>query len=139
MPAKTYAAKIDSYLSRLGKNGTTPPEDKGNTAQMLANAFLWTEVKRFAEAKHKEAMSVLEREGILERETLPTGEHSLCDSQHFTLTARVSEPVRRFNADHLAGEMSKRFKISVPTAKEMIDNAKLPTKPLVSIKVIEKV
>ena len=135
----TYHSIIHKALTRLGTNGTKPPEDKSNTGPLLAEAFLWDEVKRYAEARSKSAWARLTDEQLVPAKAdLEPGEHHLCESQHFAITAKASEPVKRFNADILAENMHKRFKVAIPTAKEMIEAAKVPTKPTVSMRVVEK-
>ena len=98
---------------------------------------MWDEVTRFAKARSDAAWKKLEAEGLIEEPTTQ-GDHALCVSSNFVVTALVSKPVRRFSADALAAALKARYKVPEPVTKTLVEEAKVPTKPSITYAVIEK-
>lgn len=140
MQSPSYLVRIQLALSKFGLvNGTMPPQDTtkaaNTTGTTLALAFMWKQVAKYADGKYKTIMAELALETPDEE-----GEHNLCDSQHFVCTAKVSAPVKRFDAVALATKLNKsKYKVPLAVATEMIEQAKLPTKGTVTITIAERV
>ena len=132
-----YLTKIVSALNRLGQNGTANPDGTHNTGSMLGEAYLWDAVEAFAKGRSKKAWEALENEGVIIPPDV-TGEHALATSPHFVCSAKVTNPVRRFNADELAKLLKKQYKIPEPVSKALIEQAKVGTKPAVSYSIMER-
>lgn len=134
----TYKTRIEKALSRLGTNGTENPDTKSNTGRAIGEAFLWDEVERLAKAKSKDAWAALDSIGLLTDEKNP-GEYLIAESPSFAVNVRISEPVRRFDPDHLADLLLKKYKVPKSTTKQFVEASKLPAKSTFTYKIIEKV
>lgn len=132
----SYQSKIMSVLGRLGSNGTASP-DTSNTGAYLADAYLWDTVEAYAKGKSKEAWERLEKELDIKAPEV-AGAYVLATSPSFTVTAKVTQPVKRFNVDELAKALKKRYRVPEPTTKEMVEHAKVPTKSVCTLAVIER-
>lgn len=137
----SYKVDIVKFLTKLGSNGTANPDAKHNQGRMLGEAYMWDEVERYAKSKSEAAWKVLEKEGILpDADTLEEGaEQEFGFSPSFVGVVKTTRPVRRFSGEALAVLLAKsKWKVPTSAAKEMIDDAKLPTKPMTSYKIIER-
>lgn len=137
----SYKVEIVKFLSKLGTNGSRNPDEKHNQGRALGEAFMWDEVERYAKSKSEAAWKVLEKEGILpDPSALEEGsETEFGFSPSFVGVVKTTQPVRRFSGDALAVLLAKsKWKVPTSAAKEMIDDAKVPTKPMTSYKIIER-
>lgn len=137
----SYETDIIKTLTRLGKgNGTANPDAKHNTGSLLGEAFLWDHVRRYAENRCDAAWKAMNKEGLIpDKKTLDPGDHQLTQSPSFAVFARVTQPVKRFSGDELAELLAKsKYKVPVSTTKELIDQAKVPTNSVVTMKVVER-
>jgi hypothetical protein len=136
----SYESEISRALGRLGKNGTENPDAKHNTGKLIGEAFLWERVAKFAENKAKAVWTAMEKEGLIpDKRTLDPGDHELAYSPSFTVIAKATQPVKRFDPDEMANLMAKsKYKVPVSTTKEFLEMAKVPTKPVVSMKIVER-
>lgn len=138
--AMGYETDIIKVLAKMGKtNGTTNPDSKHNTGSLLGEAFMWDRIEAYARNRSEAAWKALEKEGLIDKTGLDPGDHQLAQSPNFAVFARVTNPVKRFSGDELAVLLAKsKYKVPVSTTKEMIDQAKVPTKSVVSLKVVER-
>jgi hypothetical protein len=137
----SYKVAIAKALSRLGMNGTINPDEKHNQGRLLGEAYLWDSVMAYAKAKSEAAWKVLEKEGILPDESTLSegGEVEFGFSPSFVGTVKATQPVKRFSGEALAVLLAKsRWKVPTSASKEMINEAKVPTKPMVMYKIIER-
>lgn len=134
----SFEAQIVKALGKLGSNGTTNPDAKHNVGSYLGQLFMWNTVRKAAEGQVKNLWDTLEARGIIDIDDLDPGDHELARSPHFVTTAKVSQPVKRFDAQKLANALNKKYKVPVPIALEMIEAAKSPTKSTVTKAIIEK-
>jgi hypothetical protein len=136
----SYETEIIKTLSKIGKNGTLNPDAKHNQGRLLGEAFMWDRIEAYAKNRSEAAWSALSKEGIIpEKKGLDPGEHQLAQSPNFACFARVTQPVKRFSGDELATLLAKsKYKVPVSTTKELIDQAKVPTNPMVTLKVVER-
>jgi hypothetical protein len=136
----SYETDIIKALSKMGKNGTENPDAKSNTGRLLGEAFLWDRIEAYARNRSEAAWAALEKEGIVEDTAkLTPGDHQLAQSPSFAVFAKVTNPVKRFSQGELATLLAKsKYKVPISTTKEMCDLAKVPTKPMVSLKVVER-
>jgi hypothetical protein len=137
--ATSYQAQIIKALGKIGvSNGTVNPDAKHNMGNLLGEAFLWDTVKKYAEGRSKIAWDGMAAAGLVDKTKLEPGDHTIAESPGFKATAKVSEKVKRFSAQALAEAMNKRFKVAVPSALQMIEQAKVPTTSTVTLRVVEK-
>ena len=136
----SYETDIIKFLSKLGKNGTENPDARSNQGRMLGEAFMWDRVEAYARQRSDAAWNALEKEGLVpDKKSLDPGDHQLAQSPNFAIFAKVTNPVKRFNGDELATLLAKsKYKVPISTTKEFIDAAKLPTNPVVTMKVVER-
>jgi hypothetical protein len=136
----SYEADIIKTLAKMGKNGTINPDAKHNTGSLLGEAFMWDRVEAYARNRSEAAWAALSKEGLIpDKKTLDPGDHQLAQSPNFAVFARVTHPVKRFSGDELAILLAKsKYKVPVSTTKEFIDQAKVPTNSMVSLKVVER-
>lgn len=136
----SYETDIIKTLAKMGKNGTINPDAKHNTGSMLGEAFMWDRIEAYARNRSEAAWAVLAKEGLIpDKKTLDPGDHQLAQSPNFAVFARVTQPVRRFSGDELANLLAKsRYKVPVSTTKELIDQAKMPTNSMVTLKIVER-
>lgn len=134
--SKPFMIAVTRLLSQL--NGLQSEDSKHNIGRALSEAFKWDAAAKLCEGRSDAAWKTLASEGIINKEGLSPGDHTLADSPHFVCLASVTQPVRRFNADALAEEMVKRFKCSRADALMMIEDAKKPASSTVRMKIVEK-
>lgn len=117
------------------------PDAKNNMGRMIGNAFVWDTIWGIAEKMSNADWKDFASQKIIpDKESLDPGFHQLVDSPHFAIVAKVSNPVQRFNADKLAEDLNKsKYKVPLPVAKMMVENARQPTKSSVTLSVAEKV
>jgi hypothetical protein len=127
----SFLGKILKHLNLLGSIGhETAIPDRTNTGKLLGEYFLYNEVRKWAEARSERAWKTLLSQGLVEDPAkLPPGDHGLATSTHFILSAKVSQPVRRFDAAVLAAELKKKYKVPESSTIELCEKAKVPTKP----------
>lgn len=136
-----YETDIIKQLTKLGKsNGTVNPDSKHNTGSLLGEAFMWDRIEAYAKNRSDAAWKALEKEGLIpDKKTLDPGDHQLSQSPSFAVFARVTQPVKRFSGEELAILLAKsKYKVPVSTTKELIDQAKVPTNSMVTMKVVER-
>lgn len=131
-------SKIVAYLAGAA-DAVGLPDSKHNTGRLLAKAYFWDSVTKYARGQSEAAWDVLEKEKIIDLENLGQGDHVLAESPSLTVTAKISAPVRRFNADRLAELLSQsKFKVPLPVAKQFVEQAKVAGNPTKTLAVIEK-
>lgn len=125
-------------LFSLYKNKEISKRNETNAGNTLADAYFWDEVYSYAKKRSDGIWAQLEKDRRVEKDALDPGNHELEQSTLFVLSAKVSQPVRRFNSDVMAKAMSKKFKVAIPTAVQMIEAAKVGTKSQVVLSVTER-
>lgn len=136
----TFIAHINAAIEKVAatlkaKAPTGTQNDAVNA--VMAEALMWDEIARLANNKSKDAWQALESVTHTIDQDTP-GERIALDGANFAVTLKVSNPVKSFDAEALAVEMHRRFKVSVITAKEMIEAAKLPKNVKRTWRVVEK-
>ena len=136
----SYQTEIVKALSKLGKNGTENPDSKHNTGRLIGEAFMWDMVEKYAKSRSETVWRQLAAEDIIPvKSELEPGEHELAYSPSFAIIGRVTQPVKRFSPDELAKMLREsKYKVPESTTKEMIDRAKVPTKSVATLKVVER-
>ena len=136
----SYEVEIAKALAKIGKNGTANPDAKHNQGRLIGEAFLWDRIAKYAEAKSDAAWAAMLKEEVIpEKSTITPGDHELAYSPSFTVIAKATQPVKRFDANEFATMLAKsKYKVPVSTTKEMLDAARVPTKPIVSMKIVER-
>lgn len=106
----------------------------------LATAFLWDEVERQAKGLSKSAWDKLDKLGKLRTNanTSEKGSHTIATSPHFQITLDCSTPVKRFDPDTLANLLFAECKVPHIKTLELIEKAKVPTKPRLTYAVKER-
>lgn len=135
-----FQAKVTKQLNKLiDICDRDNPDQQHNTGRQLGVVYFWTMVEKFAKAKKEEAWTYLETEKIIEdTKGLDPGEYTLAESPNFHAQVKVSNPVKRFNAEVLAEALNKKYKVPKPVAKEMIEQAKVPDKSTYTKSVVER-
>lgn len=138
----SFMAEITKQLNKLSEFcNKHNPDVKSNTGNLLGQAFFWSKIENYAKGKKDEAWELLAKEDIADIEACKEydqGEYSLCESQSFVATAKVSNPVKRFDENVLAKALQAKYRVPLPTSKEMIAAAKVPTKPQVTKSIVER-
>ncbi len=136
----SYETEIVKALAKFGTNSTANPDTKHNTGSLLGDAFMWDKIEAYAKARADAAWLRLAREGIIsDKKTLEPGDYELATSPSFVAVAKVTQPIKRFNADALANILAKsKYKVPVSTTKEYVDLAKVPGSCAVTMKIIER-
>jgi hypothetical protein len=110
-----------------------------NVSRVLAELFMWSWIRKYAESKYDKLMTKAKDEGMLgDLDNMEPGSHLGAESRHFVLTVSVSEPVRRFDPDTLSAWALSRYKIPIIMMKEQIEKAKVPTKSQVRTTITER-
>lgn len=138
--AISFSAQITKHLHKISDLcDSHNPDAKNNVGRLLGIAYFWIAVEKYAKSKKEEAWKALDKEGIIEdTSNLNAGEYALAESPHFYASAKVSQPVRRFDADELATQLNKKYKVPLPASREMIEAAKVPTKSVVTKSIVER-
>lgn len=102
--------------------------DRANRGKSFALLILWKKVAQMAEKKYDKLMETMIKDEVIDDpKTLTTpGNHVLAESGKYSVHVNVSVPRREFNADWLATEMMKRYKVPVSITKQLIEEAKRP-------------
>ena len=136
----SYETDIIKTLAKMGKNGTINPDAKHNTGSLLGEAFMWDRIEAYAKNRSEAAWAALSKEGLIpDKKSLDPGDHQLVESPSFAVFARVTNPVKRFSGDELAILLAKsKYRVPISTTKELIDQAKVPTSSMVTMKIVER-
>jgi hypothetical protein len=115
--------------------------DKGNSAAMMAEAFFWKELATYADNRYATFFDKMVNDGALtDPKTLEdAGDFELGETKMFLATCKVSEKVRYFDPDALAGLLVKsKYKVPVFTTKEFCEKAKVGKSPRRTVKFVER-
>lgn len=133
----SFKLAIHKALAKFGSNGTTVP-DTSNTGKLVGEAYMWDEIASYAKKKSEQLWGRLEADGIIEPPDNTTASESvLYKSKSFIVNAKVSNPVKRFNPSVLAKALNKKYKVPIPVAIQMIEEAKIGTKGTVTLSIVE--
>lgn len=135
-----FQQEIVKHLNKLADVcAAKNPDTKHNTGRQLGVVYFWTMIEKYAKGKKEEAWSYLATEKIIaEVKGLDPGEYSLAESPSFFAQAKVSEKVKRFDAEVLAEALYKKYKVPKPVTKELVEQAKVPSSSTVTKSVVER-
>lgn len=130
--------KITAGLTKLAID--LRQDTKSNTGARLCEAFIWQTVAKIAKAQLDSAWASLEKDGLIgDVRQLAPGEHALLTSSQFVANAKVTNPVKRFDANALATMLNKgKYKVPTAVVLEAVEKAKVPGSPQVTKTVAEK-
>jgi hypothetical protein len=137
----SYKAQVVKALAKIGQtNGTANPDAKHNVGNLIGEAFLWDEVVKYAEGRSEAAWARLQKEGIVPaKKDMDPGDYEIAYSPTFLVTAKVTQPIKRFDQDELARIFHEsKYKVPVSVTKEIVDLAKVPKSSNVIWKIIER-
>lgn len=141
----SFQAEIVKALNKLSDlcEKKNPDAEAKNSphGRLIGMAYFWQKVEAYAEGKKKEAWKNLEEAGFISDDIkdYDPGDYSIGESASFLVTAKVSNPVKRFNADALKQALNKsKYKVPLPVAAEMIEAAKLPGNSSVTKTITER-
>lgn len=136
----SFGATIERLLAPVIQQlRTMRPDAKHNVGSLLSSAYMWDIIAKTSKARAEEAWKALKEEGLIDTDGLSPGEHVVLSSPSLVCGAKISNPVRRFDADYLANKLNQsKYKIPIPVAKEMIESAKQPGKSSVTLWIAEK-
>lgn len=137
----SYKAEILKAITRFGTtNGTKNPDERSNTGRLLGEVFLWETAKDFCASREKAAWAALESMELFDpdelRESGPA-ESIVTKSPNFALSVKVSNPRMMFDKDLFIERVAEAFKIDKHKLIEIATQAKTPSKPPLSKKVLE--
>lgn len=134
-----YQVRLADVMSRFGKTAETEPPKKSNQETLLALAYMWDFVAAYAKGRSDAAWKELEDSKIIDATALEPGEYILAESPNFLCKAVVTAKVKRFNPAALATALNKsKFKVPLPVATKMIEDAKKETTSQVRLNIIER-
>jgi len=121
-----FQAQIYSDLDEMPNRLKFP--DRSNRGKQFALLVLWKKVEQMAAKKYEALLNGMIKEEVVDdpKEIKTPGNHVLAESGKFSVQVNVSVPRREFNADWLAHEMMKRYKVPVAITKQLIEEAKRP-------------
>ena len=130
-------AAVVKFLGLVDKE-IVNPDAAHNFGRSIGEAFIWDTIAYYAKKKSENLWEALEDQGFFDVEGLGAGQHLLTESPHFVLNAKISNPVKRFNERKLAEVLLKTYKVPFPITIEMVDQAKVETKPSVTLSISER-
>lgn len=140
--ASTLQGRIVKELVRMINEllaNVKPDTGRGaNLSGALAELYVWGQISKMADGHYERLLKTAKSDGVIDVDDLDTGTHIAAESRHFVVTVAVTEPVKRFDPDVLAAWAFKAYKVPVPTMKEQIEHAKVPTKPQKRITITER-
>lgn len=127
---------VDGWLAKS-------PDAKHNTGRQLSSAFVWDTIAKVAKSRSDGYWKEMEAKGgvlgsTIQEMNLGPGDHIVANSPSFDLRVKISNPVRRFTPQVLAERLHKKYKIAIPTALQMIEDAKVPGTSNVIAAIVEK-
>lgn len=139
-PSSFEALITKELLGFVAKLQDKHPDTKHNTGRIVGNTFVWDKIASISKKMSDANWAGFEDEGIIPKKELDPGLHSLVESPHFSVIAKVSMPVHRFNADKLVDILHEsKYKIPLPVARMFIEDAKKAGKSTVTLDIAEKV
>lgn len=128
-----------AHIMRLVNQLVEANPDRSNSGRVYGEAYVWETLERVAEKKRKALWEQMEKDGLVQEIPKDAGSYELGMSARFVASVRVSEPVRRFNADELCRLLSEsKYKVPAPIAKEFVDKAKVPSTSTTTKKIMER-
>lgn len=138
-PALTFVAQIHKRITMLFQElDKLNPDSKHNTGRLIGRALFWDQIEKYAKKQSEIAWDTLEKEEIVTYDGLPPGDHTLAESPHFIVMAKVSSPRRAFSPDALATSLKKRYKVPEVVTKEEVEKAKIPGKSVNTLTIMER-
>jgi hypothetical protein len=123
------------HETALEKNNS----DKSNTGKVLANAFVWDTIAKYAKKQSELAWEQMEKDGIISyKGLLASTKYTLAESPSFFVTDNVSTPRKIFTPSVLIAALKKKYKVPEPIAKEMIEAAKVPGNSTHTCAIVER-
>lgn len=139
-PTSFEALITKELLGFVAKLMDKHPDAKHNVGRAIGNTFVWDKIASISKKMSDACWKDFENEGIVPKKELDPGLHNLAESPHFSIIAKVTLPVHRFNADKLVGILhDSKYKIPLPVAKMFIEDAKQAGKSSVMLDIAEKV
>jgi hypothetical protein len=139
MSDASFQATIIKSLTKLVEDLKAKSPDRSNTGIVIGEAFICDVVEKYAHAQSEAAWAKLETEEIINRtEDLGEGDHTLAESQKFSVQLKQSKPRKNFKAEVLQTALQKKYRVPLHTSKEMIEAAKVPGNPVRTFKIVER-
>jgi hypothetical protein len=133
----SFIARIVKDLARLASD-ISMPDSTHNVGRLLAIMYFWDIVRKHADKQYEQMREHLKAEGLI-TDSLEPGEHVMCESPKFVCSAKVTVPVKRFNAEEL-GKLLRKSKYKIPefATREYVEKARIPSKSSVSYVISER-
>lgn len=124
----------ETLIDRLQALGQVLPSGKrgDNLEPLLAEIYLAQETKKWAEDKLKKAWAAAQDEAVPDDAAMRAkgvGQHLVCESKNFTVTAKVDTPRQSFDKDAFIEQVSKRFKLPLDRLKAIADGCVAKSAP----------
>jgi hypothetical protein len=138
-PAQEIETTFTAHIMRLVGELVQANPDRSNSGKVYGEAYIWETLERVAKKKREALWESMEKDGLVSTIPSDPGSYELGMSNRFVASVRVSEPVRRFNADELCKLLTNsKYKVPAPIAKEFVDKAKLPSTSSTTKKIMER-
>lgn len=116
-----------------------------NYGPHLSELYFWETVHKLAEQELKAAWARAQSphsasafmESDEELRAAGPGEHIVVESKQFTLVAKVTKPVDRFDPEAFIAHVARQFKISPVKLRAIADQCKRQSKPSLSKRILE--
>lgn len=107
----------------------------------LFEIFVWQEVCSNAKKRREQAWTSAQEAGLMPDDDalrkLAGEEVTMATGHHFVATAKVSEPIYRFDIEDYVMRVSKRWKIPHGDLEKMVESSKLECAPSLTKRVTE--
>lgn len=140
----SFQLEITKALNKLGDlvEKKNPDANIKNSPHglLLARAYFWTKVEKFAEGQKETAWKALEDAGVGSSvDKGVAGDYTVADTPSFLATFKVSEPRKKMDESYFAAQMQQsKYKVPLPFTRELFAASKLPGKGSVTKTIIEK-
>lgn len=121
----TFQATILKFIMLVADTVLPMSQDKSNSGNTIARAFLWDQIEAYAKKQSAAAWDKMEEDEIIDDyKGLDDGEYHLGESPRFVVMVKVSKPRRERDDDKLAAELKKRYKVPEAITKDLIEKTK---------------
>lgn len=108
--------------------------DKDNIAPMLASAYFYTHMRKFADTRLKETYTSMSKENLIpDDDTLreSPGENRVLTTDHFAFISKVANPRQSFDKDAFINAVADKYSISRSDLRKLAEQSvKLSKTPL---------
>lgn len=135
----TFQATILKFMNLVADTVLPLSNDKSNSGNTIARAFLWDNVEKYAKKQSDDAWAKMEEDEIIDDyKKLDEGEYHLGESPRFAVMVKVSKPRMTLDEDKLAAELKKRYKVPEAVLKDLMMKCKKAGSSNRTLSILEK-